>query len=332
MITMGIESSCDETAVAILRDGREVLANQISSQIDIHKIFGGVVPEIASRKHVEAISPIMDLALEEAGLGFSDIDLVAATRGPGLIGALLVGLTAGRTLAWALAKPFVGVNHIKGHICANYITHPDLKPPFTGLIVSGGHTYLLDVVDYVDFKLHGQTIDDAAGEAYDKVARALGLGYPGGPIIDKLAKEGQEAYDLPRVWLEEDSLDFSFSGLKTAVVNLMHNRDQKGLETDPADMARSFQEAVVEVLVEKTFRLNQDLGHKKVVLAGGVSANSRLREAMEARGQEEGVQIYYPDPALCTDNGAMIASAGYFHYLQNGDKSGLYADPNLALQ
>ncbi|MDO5036749.1 MAG: tRNA (adenosine(37)-N6)-threonylcarbamoyltransferase complex transferase subunit TsaD [Tissierellia bacterium] len=332
MITLAFESSCDETAVAILRDGREVLANEISSQIDIHKRFGGVVPEIASRKHVESVSPVLDMAMEKAGISFSDIDLVAATRGPGLIGALLVGLTAGRSLALALNKPFVGVNHIKGHICANYISHPDLEPPFTGLIVSGGHTYLIQVKDYVDFTLFGKTIDDAAGEAFDKVARHLGLGYPGGPVIDELAKKGQPLYDLPRIWLDEEAYDFSFSGLKTAVINLAHNLEQKGQEVHPAHMARSFQDAVVDVLVEKTCRLNDHLAYDKIVLAGGVSANSALRKAMEERAGQKGVQVFYPDPILCTDNAAMIASAGYFHYLQNGNKSGLYANPNLTLQ
>lgn len=332
MITLAFESSCDETSVAVIKNGREILSNEISSQIEIHQLFGGVVPEIASRKHVSSISPVLDIAMEKAGIEYKDIDLVAATRGPGLIGALLVGLTAGRTLAMALNKPFIGVNHIKGHICANYITHKDLEPPFVGLIVSGGHSYLIHVKDYVDFTLYGRTRDDAAGEAFDKVARAMGIGYPGGPIIDKLAKEGQEAYSLPRVWLDKDSYDFSFSGLKTAVLNELNISKQKGIEVNPADMAKSFQEAVVEVLVEKSFRLANELGEKTIVLAGGVSANSALRLAMEKKGQEQGKKIYYPNPILCTDNAAMIASAGYYEYKKNPLNKEVYANPNLGLE
>ncbi|MCD1147618.1 tRNA (adenosine(37)-N6)-threonylcarbamoyltransferase complex transferase subunit TsaD [Peptoniphilus sp. KCTC 25270] len=332
MITLGFESSCDETSVSIVKDGREVLSNEISSQIEIHRLFGGVVPEIASRKHVSSISPVLDIAMEKAGIGYEDIDLITATRGPGLIGALLVGLTAGRTLALALNKPFVGVNHIKGHICANYITHPQLEPPFVGLIVSGGHSYLIHVNDYVDFTLYGRTRDDAAGEAFDKVARAMGIGYPGGPIIDKLAKEGEPTYDLPRVWLEKDSYDFSFSGLKTAVLNELNIAKQKGIEIVPENMARSFQDAVVEVLVEKTYHLAYETGEKTIVLAGGVSANSALRKAMEERGEKEGFTIYYPDSILCTDNAAMIASAGYYEYHSKNRENIVYADPNLGLE
>lgn len=330
MITLGIESSCDETSVAVVKDGREILSNIISSQIEIHRLFGGVVPEIASRKHVSAILPVIDLALEEAKITLDDVDIIAATRGPGLIGALLVGLTAGRGLALATGKPFVGVNHIRGHVCANYLTHPDLEPPFVGLIVSGGHSYLIHVEDYIDFTLYGKTRDDAAGEAFDKVARAMDIGYPGGPVIDKLAKEGEETYDLPRVMLERDSYDFSFSGLKTAVLNELNNAKQKGEEIRVADMATSFQNAVVDVLTEKTYRLVHELGEKKIVLAGGVSANSGLRAAMEKRGTEEGIEVYYPDPVLCTDNGAMIASVGYYSYMKGEDES-VFADPNLGL-
>lgn len=330
MITLGIESSCDETSVAVVKDGREILSNIISSQIEIHRLFGGVVPEIASRKHVSAILPVIDLALEEAKITLDDVDIIAATRGPGLIGALLVGLTAGRGLALATGKPFVGVNHIRGHVCANYLTHPNLEPPFVGLIVSGGHSYLIHVEDYIDFTLYGKTRDDAAGEAFDKVARAMDIGYPGGPVIDKLAKEGEETYDLPRVMLERDSYDFSFSGLKTAVLNELNNAKQKGEEIRVADMATSFQNAVVDVLTEKTYRLVHELGEKKIVLAGGVSANSGLRAAMEKRGAEEGIEVYYPDPVLCTDNGAMIASVGYYSYMKGEDES-VFADPNLGL-
>lgn len=330
MITLGIESSCDETSVAVVKDGREILSNIISSQIEIHRLFGGVVPEIASRKHVSAILPVIDLALEEAKITLDDVDIIAATRGPGLIGALLVGLTAGRGLALATGKPFVGVNHIRGHVCANYLTHPDLEPPFVGLIVSGGHSYLIHVEDYIDFTLYGKTRDDAAGEAFDKVARAMDIGYPGGPVIDKLAKEGEETYDLPRVMLEQGSYDFSFSGLKTAVLNELNNAKQKGEEIRVADMATSFQNAVVDVLTEKTYRLAHELGEKKIVLAGGVSANSGLRAAMEKRGAEEGIEVYYPDPILCTDNGAMIASVGYYSYMK-GEEESVFADPNLGL-
>lgn len=330
MITLGIESSCDETSVAVVKDGREILSNIISSQIDIHRLFGGVVPEIASRKHVSAILPVIDLALEEAKITLDDVDIIAATRGPGLIGALLVGLTAGRGLALATGKPFIGVNHIRGHVCANYLTHSDLEPPFVGLIVSGGHSYLIHVEDYIDFTLYGKTRDDAAGEAFDKVARAMDIGYPGGPVIDKLAKEGEETYDLPRVMLERDSYDFSFSGLKTAVLNELNNAKQKGEEIRVADMATSFQNAVVDVLTEKTYRLANELGEKKIVLAGGVSANSGLRAAMEKRGAEEGIEVYYPNPILCTDNGAMIASVGYYSYMK-GEEESVFADPNLGL-
>lgn len=331
MLTLGVESSCDETSVAVVRDGREILSNMISSQIEIHRLFGGVVPEIASRKHVSAILPMLDLALEEAGVTMEDVDLICATRGPGLIGALLVGLTAARGLALANHKPFVGVNHIRGHICANYLTHRELEPPFVGLIVSGGHSYLIHVTDYVDFTLYGKTRDDAAGEAFDKVARAMGIGYPGGPVIDKLAKEGKETYELPRVMLEPDSYDFSFSGLKTAVLNELNQAKQRGEAIRVADMAASFQAAVIDVLVEKSFRLAKELGEKTIVLAGGVSANSALRAAMEGRGEREGVAIYYPDPVLCTDNAAMIASVGYYSHLK-GEECEVYADPNLGLE
>ena len=330
MLTLGIESSCDETSVAVVKDGREILSNIISSQIEIHRLFGGVVPEIASRKHVSAILPVIDLALEEAKITMDDVDIIASTRGPGLIGALLVGLTAGRGLALATGKPFVGVNHIRGHVCANYLTHLDLEPPFVGLIVSGGHSYLIHVEDYIDFTLYGKTRDDAAGEAFDKVASAMDIGYPGGPVIDKLSKEGKETYELPRVMLERGSYDFSFSGLKTAVLNELNNAKQKGEEIRVADMAASFQNAVVDVLTEKTYRLAHELGEKKIVLAGGVSANSGLRAAMEKRGAEEGIEVYYPDPILCTDNGAMIASVGYYSYMK-GEEESVFADPNLGL-
>lgn len=330
MKTLAIESSCDETSVAILQDGREVLANIVASQIDTHKKYGGVVPEIASRQHVEAINTVIEEAFEKSKLNYSDIDLIAATRGPGLIGALLVGLSAGKAMALSLNKPFLGINHIMGHVCANYISHKELKPPFIGLIISGGHTYLIDVKNFVDFDLCGTTVDDAAGEAFDKVARAMGLSYPGGPVIDKLAKEGKETIEFPRVMINE-GYNFSFSGLKTAVINYMHNNEQKYQEIIKEDVAKSFQEAVVDVLLEKTFRLQKEKGLDKIVLSGGVSANSRIREAFEERGKKEGVEIYYPSISLCTDNAAMIASCAYYLYKSKTYDGITFADPNLGL-
>lgn len=332
MNVLGIESSCDETSVAIIKDGREVYSNIISSQIATHKKFGGVVPEVASRQHVEAFNGVLSAAIEESGLDFSDIDLVVGTKGPGLVGALLVGLSGAKALAYSLEVPFVGVNHIYGHVCANYISHKDLKPPFIGLIVSGGHTFLVKVNDYVDFELVGRTRDDAAGEAFDKVARKMGIGYPGGPIIDKLAKEGNDILKFPRVMLEEESYDFSFSGLKTAVINYLHQCEQKGEEFKKEDVAASFQAAVIDVLVEKSFKLANQENLDKIVLAGGVAANQGLRNALEERGKEEGIEIYYPDLKLCTDNAAMIASAGYYTYISGKYDKKAYATPNLGLK
>ncbi len=331
LITLGIESSCDETSISVLKGGREVLSNIISSQIDIHKTFGGVVPEIASRKHVEVINQIIDEALREAKIEYKDIDIVAATRGPGLIGALLVGLNAAKAMAYALKKPLVPINHILGHVCANYISNVDLEPPFISLIVSGGHTYLVKVVNYCEVELIGETRDDAAGEAFDKVARSLGIGYPGGPLIDKLAKEGEDNLNFPRVMLEENSYDFSFSGLKTAVLNYLNGLKMKDEDYVLEDVCASFQSAVVDVLVEKSFRLVKEEGMDKIVISGGVAANSGLREAMESRGEVEGVKIYYPDKILCTDNAAMIASAGYYTYLSGKYNSEEKAKPNLSL-
>lgn len=332
MNVLGIESSCDETSVAVVKDGREVYSNVISSQIATHQKFGGVVPEVASRKHVEAFNGVLETAMKESGLEFSDIDLVVGTRGPGLVGALLVGLSGAKAVAYSLGVPFVGVNHMFGHVCANYIAHKDLKPPFIGLIVSGGHTYLVKVKDFVDFELVGRTRDDAVGEAFDKVARKMGIGYPGGPIIDKLAKEGKDVLGFPRVMLEEDSYDFSFSGLKTAVINYLHQCEQKNEEYKTEDVAASFQAAVIDVLVEKAFRLTKEENMDKIVLAGGVAANAGLRSALEKRGEEEGVKIYYPDLKLCTDNAAMIASAGYFTYISGDYDKKAYAMPNLGLK
>ncbi|NLY21420.1 MAG: tRNA (adenosine(37)-N6)-threonylcarbamoyltransferase complex transferase subunit TsaD [Tissierellia bacterium] len=332
MNILAIESSCDETAASVLIDGRTVLSNVISSQIDVHKQFGGVVPEIASRKHLEAICTVVEQALEEANMSFEDIDLVGATRGPGLIGALLVGLSYGKGLAYSLAKPFVGVNHMQGHICANYISYVDLEPPFVSLVVSGGHTYLIHVKDYIDYEIIGRTRDDAAGEAFDKVARTIGLGYPGGPKIDALAKKGKDNIDFPRVFLEEDSYDFSFSGLKTAVLNYINSQKQKGLDIVVEDVATSFQTAVLDVLVTKSIKLTNELHLDKIVLSGGVAANDGLRERLEREGEVDGISIYYPPKILCTDNAAMIGSAAYYQYEKYGeDDLNIKANPNLGL-
>jgi len=333
IITLAIETSCDETSCAVLRNGREVLSNIISSQIDIHRKFGGVVPEVASRKHIENINLIIQEALDEANITFNDIDLVGVTRGPGLVGALLVGISSAKAIAYALDKPLVGVNHIEGHICANYIEHKDLEPPFTCLVVSGGHTYLVYVKDYTEFEMVGRTRDDAAGEAFDKVARALGLAYPGGPVIDKLSKEGNPyAIPFPRVYLENDSYDFSFSGLKTAVLNYLNQAKQKGEEIVVKDVAASFQQAVIDVLVDKSIKLAKERKTDKIVIAGGVAANQGLRELMEKRGKEENIKILYPSIKLCTDNAAMIGSAAYFNYIKK-NVSDLYLNvvPNLEL-
>ena len=332
MKVLAVESSCDETSVAVVKDGREVYSNVIASQIDTHKKFGGVVPEIASRQHVEAINTVLKEGLDQAGIKLEDIDIIAATKGPGLIGALLVGLSAGKALALATGKPFVGVNHIVGHVCANYISFKDLEPPFIGLIISGGHTYLIEVKDYVDFTLHGRTVDDAVGEAFDKVARSLGLAYPGGPLIDALAKKGKETIEFPRVMIKEDNYNFSFSGLKTAVLNYLNSTRLRGEEIVTEDVCKSFQEAVVDVLLEKSFRLAREKDMDKIVLCGGVSANSRIREAFEERGREENIRIFYPELKLCTDNAAMIASAAYYEYMAGKVDEENFANPNLGLK
>ena len=332
MKVLAVESSCDETSVAVVEDGREVYSNVIASQIDTHKKFGGVVPEIASRQHVEAINTVLKEGLDQAGVKLEDIDIIAATKGPGLIGALLVGLSAGKALALATGKPFVGVNHIVGHVCANYISFKDLEPPFIGLIISGGHTYLIEVKGYVDFRLHGRTVDDAVGEAFDKVARSLGLAYPGGPLIDALAKKGKETIEFPRVMIKEDNYNFSFSGLKTAVLNYLNSTRLRSEEIVTEDVCKSFQEAVVDVLLEKSFRLAREKDMDKIVLCGGVSANSRIREAFEERGREENIKIYYPELKLCTDNAAMIASAAYYEYMAGKVDEENFANPNLGLK
>lgn len=326
ILILGIESSCDETSVSIVKNGREVLSNIIDTQISIHEKFGGVVPEIASRNHVEAISNVMKKAIQEAGVKLEDVDAIACTYGPGLVGALLVGVSYGKALSYALNKPLVGVNHLEGHICANYITYKDLKPPFICVMMSGGNTQIVHVKDYTEFELLGKTRDDAVGEAFDKVARVIGLGYPGGPKIDKLAKEGNVSIELPRTHF--DNLDFSFSGIKTAVINLNH----KDPNINKADLAISFEEAISDVLVTNTVKAVKQTGISKVVLAGGVSANSYIRAKFDKAAKENNLDIYYPELKLCTDNAAMIASAGYYEFIK-GTRSdmSLNAIPNLKI-
>ena len=324
-LVLGIESSCDETSVAVVKNGREVLSNVIDTQIKIHEQFGGVVPEIASRNHIEAISRVTKLALEQANVKLEDIDVIAPTYGPGLVGALLVGVSYGRGLAYALNKPLVGVNHLEGHISANYITHPDLEPPFLCMLTSGGNTQIVYVKDYCDMEVLGRTRDDAIGEAFDKVARVIGLTYPGGPKIDKLAEQGKSTINFPKTHFE--NLDFSFSGIKTAVINLHH----KNPDISKADLCMSFEKAVTEVLVENIQTAIKQTGIKKVVLAGGVSANTHIRSEFE-KLEQNGIKIYKPDLKLCGDNAAMIGAAGYYRYL-HGDLSEntLNAVPNLKI-
>ena len=323
VLILGIESSCDETAAAVVKNGREVLSNVINSQIDIHKRYGGVVPEIASRCHIEAVNAVIDEALENAGVKFSDIDAIAVTYGPGLVGALLVGVSAAKALSYALKKPLVNVHHIKGHICANYVAHKDLKPPFICLVASGGHSHIVYAKDFLEYEIMGMTRDDAAGEAFDKIARVLGLGYPGGPKIDALAREGNpEAFDFPRVKMAEDSLDFSFSGVKTAVINHIHKLEQKGEEYNKADVAASFQEAVCDALVSHTIEAAKRKNLKTIVIAGGVASNSALRNKMTEEAKKLNIDVLYPPPVLCTDNAVMIASAGYYEYI-SGVRAGM---------
>ncbi len=334
VLILGIESSCDETAAAVVRSGREVLSDIVNSQIDIHKRYGGVVPEIASRCHIEAVNSVIDEALEKAGVTFGDIDAVAVTYGPGLVGALLVGVSTAKALAYALKKPLVNVNHIKGHICANYAAHPELKPPFTCLVASGGHSHIVYAKDYINYEIMGMTRDDAAGEAFDKIARVLGLGYPGGPKIDALAKEGDpHAVEFPRVRMDGKSLDFSFSGVKTAVINHIHKLDQKHEEYNKADIAASFQNAVTDALCEHTIEAALHKNSETIVLAGGVASNSALRSKMTAEAGKRGIAVLYPPPRLCTDNAAMIAAAGYFEYI-SGTRADmrLNADPSLPIE
>jgi N6-L-threonylcarbamoyladenine synthase len=334
VLILSIESSCDETAAAVVENGRNVLSNVISTQIEIHKEFGGVVPEVASRKHIENISNVVNEALKNANVTSEQIDAVAVTYGPGLVGALLVGVNFAKGLAFAWQKPLIGVNHIEGHISANYIEDKNLEPPFICMVASGGHSHLVYVKDYGKYEILGVTRDDAAGEAFDKIARAIGLGYPGGPLVDKAAKSGnKDAIKFPRVIIDEETLDFSFSGLKSAVLNYIHNSEQKKEKVVIEDVAASFQEAVVEVLAMKTMKAAKKKDCKTVALAGGVASNSRLREILESQCQEAGYKFTKPSPILCTDNAAMIGAAAYYKYLnkQFADSS-LNALPNLELE
>ena len=330
---LAIESSCDETAAAVVRNGREVLSNIISSQIALHTIYGGVVPEIASRKHVEKINGCIRAALSEAGLTLADIDVVAVTYGPGLVGALLVGVSEAKAISFATGKPLIGVHHIEGHISANFIENKDLEPPFVCLVVTGGHSHLVVVKDYGEYEIIGQTRDDAAGEAFDKVARAIGLGYPGGPKIDKAAREGNpDAFTFPRAKIPDAEYDFSFSGLKSSVLNLINQARMQGQELVTEDIAASLQKAGVEVLTEHAVKACKEYGYDKLAIAGGVASNTALRELMEKRCKEEGIRFYRPSPVLCTDNAAMIGAAAYYEY-RKGVRFGLdlNAVPNLSL-
>ncbi|MBQ1941063.1 MAG: tRNA (adenosine(37)-N6)-threonylcarbamoyltransferase complex transferase subunit TsaD [Anaerovibrio sp.] len=334
MITLAIESSCDETSAAILRGGREVVSLVISTQIPIHQKFGGVVPEIASRKHIVNIMPVIEETLQKAKLELKDIDQIAVTYGPGLVGALLVGVSAAKALAFTLDVPLIGVNHLEGHIFANFLSHPDLKPPFMALVVSGGHTSLVHVKDYNSFKLMGQTRDDAAGEAFDKVARVMGLPYPGGPQIDKLAKEGNPlAIDFPQAMKNEENFEFSFSGLKSAVLNYLNSMQQKHIEINKADVAASFQHSVIEVLIAKAMQAVQESHCDTLVLAGGVAANSSLESRLREAADKAGIRFCFPNKLLCTDNAAMIGCRGYYKALA-GFKSDYYlnAVPGLGLE
>ena len=333
VLILAIESSCDETAAAVVRNGREVLSNIIFSQIDLHTIYGGVVPEIASRKHIEKINQVIEEALRKAEVTLEEITAIAVTYGPGLVGALLVGVSEAKAISFATGKPLIGVHHIEGHISANFIENKDLEPPFVCLVVSGGHSHLVIVKDYGEYEIIGRTRDDAAGEAFDKVARAIGLGYPGGPKIDKVSKEGNpDAIHFPRAKVDENEYDFSFSGLKSAVLNYLNSCQMKGEEICQADVAASFQKAVIDVLVEHAMHAVKEYGYRKFAIAGGVASNSGLRAALEAACAREGVEFYHPSPIYCTDNAAMIGTAAYYEY-KKGIRSGmdLNAVPNLKL-
>lgn len=329
---LGIETSCDETAAAVVEDGRKVLSNVIYTQIPTHTLYGGVVPEIASREHVMKINQVIKKALSDAGLAWDDIDAIAVTYGPGLVGPLLIGVSAAKAVAYAKNIPLVGVNHIEGHICANYLSN-ELTPPYMCLVASGGHSHIVRVDDYTEYTIIGRTHDDAAGEAFDKVARAIGLGYPGGPKVDKLAREGNpEAIQFPRASVGDSPYDFSFSGIKSAVLNYLNGAAMKGEEVNNADVAASFQQAVIDVLADHTIKAAIDYGMKNVALAGGVAANSLLRETMKARAEKAGLTFNCPELIYCTDNGAMIAAAGYHEFVA-GRRADLYlnAIPNLKI-
>ena len=333
VLILAIESSCDETAAAVVKNGREVLSNVINTQIAIHTEYGGVVPEIASRKHIENINPVIRKALEDAGVTLDDIDAIGVTYGPGLVGALLVGVAEAKAIAFAKNKPLVGVHHIEGHISANYVENKELEPPFVALVVSGGHTHLVKVNDYGEYEIVGRTRDDAAGEAFDKVARAIGLGYPGGPKIDKLAKEGNpDAIEFPRAHVDDAPYDFSFSGIKSAVLNYINSANMQGKEINRADVAASFQKAVVDALVSRAVRLAKECGMDKLAIAGGVASNSALRAAVQEECTKNNISFYSPSPILCTDNAAMIGAAAYYEYIK-GVRHGydLNAVPNLKL-
>ncbi len=333
VLILAIESSCDETAAAVVKNGREVLSNVISSQIELHKLYGGVVPEIASRKHIEKINQVIEEALEEANVTLDDVDAIGVTYGPGLVGALLVGVAEAKAIAYAKRKPLIGVHHIEGHISANFIENKELEPPFICLVVSGGHTHLVCVKDYGEYEIIGRTRDDAAGEAFDKVARAIGLGYPGGPKIDKLSKEGNpDAITFPKAHINDAPYDFSFSGVKSAVLNYINGCQMKGETFNQADVAASFQKAVTEVLVENAMRAVDEYDMKKLAIAGGVASNSTLRQAMKDACEKKEIEFYYPSPIFCTDNAAMIGVAAYYEYLK-GTRHGwdLNAVPNLKL-
>ena len=330
---LAIETSCDETAAAVVRDGREVLSNTIYTQISMHTVYGGVVPELASRKHIEKIDAVVTDALQKAGLTLTDLDAIAVTYGPGLVGALLVGVAEAKALAWASDKPLIGVNHIEGHICANYIEHPELKPPYLGLVVSGGHTHLIIVKDYASFEILGRTVDDAAGEAFDKVARAIGLGYPGGPKIDAAALKGDpDAIHFPRAKVNHSEYDFSFSGLKSAVLNFLNHAEMTHTPVRAEDVAAGFQKSVVDVLCDHTIRAAKEYGIRKVAMAGGVSANSALRAGMRSVCEKAGCEFFVPSPVYCTDNAAMIGVAAYYELLSGALSSwDLNAVPSLKL-
>ncbi len=332
-LILAIESSCDETAASVVENGRQVLSNVIFSQIDMHTLYGGVVPEIASRAHIEKINQVIEEALKKAGVTLKEIDAIAVTYGPGLVGALLVGVSAAKAISFATGIPLIGVHHIEGHISANYIENKDLEPPFVCLVVSGGHSHLVLVKDYGEYEIIGRTRDDAAGEAFDKVARAIGLGYPGGPKIDKVAREGNpDAIHFPRAKVGDSEYDFSFSGLKSAVLNYLNSCQMKKEEICQADVAASFQKAVVDVLVEHALHAVEQYGYKKFAIAGGVASNSSLRAAFESECQKRGIAFYHPSPIYCTDNAAMIGTAGYYEY-KKGTRHGydLNAVPNLKL-